>query len=66
MVPSSTIPYRMHSNYNIMENEEKPLASGGCPMYNWQQADTFSQFLENAGVKPGDIIMGYIKEDYPL
>ena len=38
------------------------MASGGCPMYNYEQADDFAAFLERNEVEPGDKIFGFIKE----
>ena len=57
-----TTPIRVHSNYNLNEDREVNMASGGCPMYNYEQADDFAAFLERNGVKPGDKIFGFIKE----
>ncbi|MBQ0167315.1 MAG: hypothetical protein KBT02_09450 [Treponema sp.] len=59
-------PYRLHSNYNVNKDVVTPLASAGCPMYDYSQADDFAEFLEKAGVQPGDKIQGMIKEDIPL
>ena len=59
-------PYRLHSNYNVNKNVVTPLASAGCPMYDYSQADDFAEFLEKAGVQPGEKIQGMIKEDIPL
>ena len=61
---SDSTPIRIHSNYNLLTNEEVSMASGGCPMYQHEQIDDFVEFLERNNVKPGDVIFGYIKEYY--
>ena len=55
-------PIRVHSDYNLMETKKQNMASGGCPMYNSEQAEEFNNFLVRNGIKPGDRIKGYIKE----
>ena len=57
-----TSPIRVYSNYNVNTNQEVNMASGGCLMYVYAQADDFASFLERSGVEPGDTINGYIKE----
>ncbi len=55
-------PIRVHSNYDLNKEKKVNMASGGCPMYEHEQADDFAAFLERSGVKPADLIYGYIKE----
>ena len=55
-------PIRVHSDYNLTKDKKQNMASGGCPMYNSEQAEDFNNFLERNGIKPGDRIKGYIKE----
>ena len=60
-------PFRVHSNMKFSNNgktKQVPMASGGCPMYRHNQIADFANFLEENGVKPGDILKGVIKEDY--
>ena len=59
---SDPTPIRVHSNYKLNQNRKVNMASGGCPMYNYEQGDDFAKFLEENGIKPGDTIDGYIKE----
>ena len=61
---SDSTPIRIHSNYNLVTNKEVSMASGGCPIYQYEQIDGFVEFLEKNNVKQGDVIFGYIKEYY--
>ena len=56
-------PYRLHANYDKNEDKILPMASDGCPMYDYQQIPAFETFLKNNNVTAGDIFVGIIKED---
>lgn len=66
---SDKTPFRVHSNFSMQENKDKkargvvPMASGGCPMYDYKYGADLADFLECNNVKPGDSIKGKKNEN---
>lgn len=61
---TDTTPFRVHSDEKT-DGTKVSKASGGCFIFSFDQLKKISEAFKVWGVKPGDTINGYVKQDFP-